>query len=199
MPLNKEVNEITLTGLGFWCSDNFNRYEWVKQVTFRELFKRLKFDNADKWYIQKPESVLENKARKILRDFRIQTNHPISARKPDVVLINKTKRTCHFVDFVVPVDHRMRIKESYKYLDSARELKETVKHERDSDIQCRCNFWNGSQNPGKETGRIEDQKKNWAQLDHGIAKKSLGDPKKVMIRDFSEKPSVKTGAKIRPE
>ena len=36
------------------------------------------------------------------------------------------KRTCHLVDFVVPVFHRVKMKESEKidkYLDLARELK----------------------------------------------------------------------------
>ena len=42
-----------------------------------------------------------------------------------IVLIIKKKRTCHLVDFAVPLDHRMKIKESEnidKYLDLAREL-----------------------------------------------------------------------------
>ena len=30
--------------------------------------------------------------------------------RPDLVWINK-KRTCHLVDFVVPVEHRVKIKE----------------------------------------------------------------------------------------
>ena len=30
--------------------------------------------------------------------------------RPDLVLINK-KRTCHLVNFVVPVEHRVKIKE----------------------------------------------------------------------------------------
>ena len=37
----------------------------------------------------KPESILENK---ILWDFEIQTNHLISARKPDLMLINNHKK-----------------------------------------------------------------------------------------------------------
>ena len=38
----------------------------------------------------------------------------------------KKKRTCKIVDFAVPTDHRIKLKESekkYKYLDLARELK----------------------------------------------------------------------------
>ena len=47
----------------------------------------------------------------------------------------KKKRTRWIVDFAVPADHRVKLKESEKkdkYLDLVRELKkETVKHESD--------------------------------------------------------------------
>ena len=37
-----------------------------------------------------PESVRENEAQKLLRDFDIQTDHLFSARWPNLVIINKT-------------------------------------------------------------------------------------------------------------
>ena len=48
------------------------------------------------------------------------------ARKPDLIIINKRKRIGNIVDFAVPVDHRINLRESEKkdkYLDLARELK----------------------------------------------------------------------------
>ena len=64
---------------------------------------------------------------KLLWDFEIQTDHLISARRPDLIIINiKKNRTCKIVDFAVPTDHRIKLKESEKkdkYLDLARELK----------------------------------------------------------------------------
>ena len=74
----------------------------------------------------KPESVLENETHKILWDFEIKTDHLIPARRPDLVLIDKKERTCQLVDFAVPADHRVKLKENEKmdkYLDLARELK----------------------------------------------------------------------------
>ncbi len=50
----------------------------------------------------------------------------ISARRPDLIIINKKKRTCKIVDFAVPADHRIKLKECEKrnkYLDLASELK----------------------------------------------------------------------------
>ena len=60
--------------------------------------------------------------------FDIHIDHLISARRPDLIIINKKKkeRICKIVDFAVPVDHRIKLKEyekKDKYLDLARELK----------------------------------------------------------------------------
>ena len=73
-----------------------------------------------------PTSVLENDTHKLLWDFDIQMDHLISAIQPDLIIINKNKRTCKIVDFAVPADHRIKLKESVKrdkYLNLARELK----------------------------------------------------------------------------
>ena len=43
-------------------------------------------------YMHKTESVLENDTLKLLWDFDIQTYHLISARRPDLIIINKKKR-----------------------------------------------------------------------------------------------------------
>ena len=70
--------------------------------------------------------VLENDSHKLLCDFNIQTDHLILARRPDLIIINKKMRICKIVDFAVPADHRINLKESEKkdkYLDLARELK----------------------------------------------------------------------------
>ncbi len=72
-----------------------------------------------------PAPVLENVTHKLLWDFDIHTDHLIPARRPDLIIINKKKRTCKIVDFVVPADHRIKLKECEKkdkYLDLARGL-----------------------------------------------------------------------------
>ena len=57
-----------------------SRHDWVRKEIHLELCKRLKFGHTNKWYVHKPESVLENKSHKILCDFEIKTDHPIQAR-----------------------------------------------------------------------------------------------------------------------
>ena len=77
-----------------------------------------------------PAPVLENSTQKLLWDFDIHTNHLISARKPDLIIINKKKkkkkRIHKIVDLAVPVDHRIKLKvceKKDKFLYIARELK----------------------------------------------------------------------------
>ena len=67
-----------------------------------------------------PAPVLENDTHKLIWDFNMQTDHLISARTPDLKINKKKKRLCKIVDFAVPADHRIKLKECEKkdeYLD----------------------------------------------------------------------------------
>ena len=78
-----------------------------------------------------PESVLVNETHKMLRHFEIQTNPLISARRPDLIIINKKDRSYRIVGFAVSADHIVKLKESEqkdKYIDYDWELKKTVEH-----------------------------------------------------------------------
>ena len=43
-------------------------------------------------YMHNPAPVLENNTHKLLWDFDIHTDHPISARRPDLKIINNKKK-----------------------------------------------------------------------------------------------------------
>ena len=73
-----------------------------------------------------PIPVLENDTHELRWNLNVQTDHRIPTRRPDLIIINKNKRNCKIVDFALPADHRINLKESEKkdkYLDFARELK----------------------------------------------------------------------------
>ena len=70
------------------------RHDWVGKVIHWEMCKKFKFDHTNKWYMHNPAPVLENDTHKLLWDFDIHTNHLISARRPDLIIINKKKGTC---------------------------------------------------------------------------------------------------------
>ena len=100
------------------------RHNWVSKVIHWDIWKKFTFDHTNKWYMHNPASVLENNTHKLLWNFDIQTDHLILARRPNLIILNKKKRSCKIVDFAVPADHRIKLKEREKkdkYLDRARE------------------------------------------------------------------------------
>ena len=104
------------------------RHDCVGKVIHWEMCKQLIFDCTNKWYMHNPAPVLENNTHKLLWDFDTHTDHLISARRPDLIIIKKKKKKniCKIVDFAVSADHRIKLKEREnrdKYLDLARELK----------------------------------------------------------------------------
>ena len=67
-------------------------HDWVGKVIHWEMCKKFTFDHANKWYMQNPAPVLENDTHKLLWNFDIHTDHQISTRRPDLIIINKKKR-----------------------------------------------------------------------------------------------------------
>ena len=115
------------------------RHDWVGKVIHWEMCRKFQFDHTNKWYMHNRVPVIENDSHKLLWDFNIQTDNLIPARKPELIIINKRKRICKIVDFVVPADHIINLKESEKkdkYIDLARELKKTVEHESNDCANC---------------------------------------------------------------
>ena len=67
-------------------------HNWVGKIMHWELFKKFKFSRKNKWFTHNTTSVLEKRIQKLLRDFDIQTDHLISARPSDLIIINKKKK-----------------------------------------------------------------------------------------------------------
>ena len=65
------------------------RHDWVIKVIHWEMCKKFRFDHTNKWYMHNPASVLENDIHKLLWDFDIQTDHKISAKRQDLIIIIK--------------------------------------------------------------------------------------------------------------
>ena len=68
------------------------RHDWVGKVIHWEMCKKFKFDRANKWYMHNLAPLLENDTHKFLWDMDIQTDHLISARRPDLLIIKKKKK-----------------------------------------------------------------------------------------------------------
>ena len=116
------------------------------------------------------ESLLENETHKLLWHFEMRTDDLILARRPDIVIVIK-KRTCQIVDFAVPADHRVKLKESEKndkYLELARELKNTIEHASDDGTSLNLFSWYNHQRRDSRTGGHGNKKTRGDQSNYSI-------------------------------
>ena len=107
-----------MSHLGSGCSklaqqEYKRRHDNVARVVHWDLLGKCGFSRGDKWLEHVPETVLENHDYKLLWDYNIQTDHKISARRPDLVVIMQ-EQTCQVIDIAVPEDTAVKPKEEEK-------------------------------------------------------------------------------------
>ena len=71
-------------------------------------------ERSEKWYERKPKALLENPKVKLLWDFSIQCDENIIAKRPDLILVDKEKKHCLFIDIAAPRDEKVAEKEDEK-------------------------------------------------------------------------------------
>ena len=94
----------------------------------------------------------------ILKDFVIQTYHPIPDKKLDLMLINKKKITRHQVDFSLSADHRVKMKKKQKDRkdpESCQRAEYGEEHKGNGNINFNWCAQNSPQVYRKETGELE--------------------------------------------
>ena len=64
-------------------------HKLVGKLIYWEVCKKFKFHHTNKWYMHNLAAVLENDAHKLFWDIDIQTDHLISARRPDLIVIKR--------------------------------------------------------------------------------------------------------------
>ena len=92
------------------------RHDNVARVVHWDLLEKCGFSRVDKWFEHQPETVLENNDYKLLWDYNIQTDHQISARRPDV--ISKQYQACQVINVVVTAVKAKEEEKLEKYQDS---------------------------------------------------------------------------------
>ena len=120
------------------------RHDWVGKVIHWDICKKFKFDHTNKWYIHNPASVLENDAQTPMGLWHTDGSPNLGQKTRPNNYQQQKKRIWKIVDFAVPVDYRIKLKEfekKDKYLDLASELKKTMEHEADSYTNCDWYFW----------------------------------------------------------
>ena len=102
------------------------RHDNVARAVHWDLSEKYGFERSKRWYDHVPDSVLENEDYKMLWDFSVRTDHEIEARRPDLLIIDKSEKNCQIIDVTIPEDGRVGAKEDEKvekYQDLAREVR----------------------------------------------------------------------------
>ncbi len=98
------------------------RHNEVAKVVHRNICKAYQIPTPDRYWKHEPPAVTENGKAKILWDFDIHTDRRMSARRPDIVAIDKEKRTTLIIDIAVPEDRNINTKEREK-IDKYQDLR----------------------------------------------------------------------------
>ena len=90
------------------------RHHCLARALHWDICRVYDIQTTQKWYEHQPEGVVEKGNVKILWDFSIQTDNEIQARRPDMVIHDKSNKSCYTIDFAIPVDARVAQKEAEK-------------------------------------------------------------------------------------
>ena len=110
-PLCRLCNEKTETPMHILSACSYlagssykERHDRVGRFIHYHLMKKSGFDVPEKYYEHQPQPSSENSGAKILWDFNIYTDNIISARRPDIVLIDKQTKKTIIIDINCPAD-----------------------------------------------------------------------------------------------
>ena len=90
------------------------RYDWIGEHVHWEICGAKRILVIAKWYEHQPNSVNENETWKVPWDFAVQTDHVITARRPDLTIADKERNECRIIDFALPYNTKVDYKELEK-------------------------------------------------------------------------------------
>ena len=90
----------------------------LDKVIHLELWKKLKFDHTIKRYMHNSASVLENETQTPLGFYDTNGSHKFDQTSRPYNNPQE-KRTCRIVDFPIPTDHRVKLKESERRISTS--------------------------------------------------------------------------------
>ena len=87
-----------------------DRHNKVAQYIHWQVCRHYKFQTTDEWYKHETPSVLDNQHATILWDLPIQTDRTIHANRPDIVIREKSNKSCTMLDVSIPSDKNTSLK-----------------------------------------------------------------------------------------
>ena len=102
-------------------AEYIQRHNKVGQYIHWKICQHYKMNVSNTWYQHETPPVLENDRATILWDFSIQTDRTIKANRPDIVIKDKTEKTCLLLDVSIPSDRNTSLK-TYEKLAKYKDL-----------------------------------------------------------------------------
>ena len=90
------------------------RHDTICQIIHWHLCKDNSLDDSERWYEHRPDAVTENESVQLLWDMQIQTDKVLEHSRPDIVLMDKAKRSVKIIDIACSFDTRVVEKEQEK-------------------------------------------------------------------------------------
>ena len=109
------------------------RHDIVAKMVHWRLCEKYGLESNERWYEYEPEPAIENDGVTLLWNLNIQCDHNIEATRPDIVVVNKQKKSCLTIDIAIPGDVRVHEKK----VEKAEKAVETAKSA-DCACGCRC-------------------------------------------------------------
>ena len=159
------------------------------------MYKKLKFDHTNKWYMHDPESVPENETHELHWDLGIQTDHLIAARLLDIEIVDKKENlpNCRLYCPSWP-QSKIERKQKERWIPGpCLRIEKTEEHKSDRDTNCNRCSWNSYQTIGKRTGGPSEQQDYWARPEYWEESWRLEET--CRHSNSSDKPSASTSVK----
>ena len=82
----------------------------------------------------------------MLWNSSVRTDHDIEARRPDLLIIDKSEKNCQIINVAIPEDGRVRAKDDKveKYQDLAREVRKIWPSKDKGDLGSRMGIGNNT-------------------------------------------------------
>jgi hypothetical protein len=108
-------------------TDYKHRHDQVAKIIHQKLANRHSLLNKIMpYYKYMPDVILENETHQLYWDRALITDKTIHFNRPDITLVDKTKKIIHFIDISIPNNHNLQAKHTEKltkYSELAFEIK----------------------------------------------------------------------------
>ncbi|KAJ8033778.1 Retinol dehydrogenase 8 [Holothuria leucospilota] len=97
------------------ATEYLERHNKVAAALHLEICRHYGIPTAEQHpWLHRPETVNETDRVKILWDFEVRTDKVITARRPDIIVVDKQEKTAKIIDVAIPLDKNIRGKEAEK-------------------------------------------------------------------------------------